>query len=332
MWLAMTVGLVAAGLVAASPPERGMADDGSTRAAAQLLERMPLLVVPEQVSANGATGFAVRGREASVWLSGYGLSYRLHPANASDAAPASWVVALDLVGATPRAPVGEDLLPTRVSYFKGLKEQWRTGLPSYGSVVYREPWPGVDLVVSGTAGELKSSFVVRLGADPGAIRLAYRGASAVRLEPDGSLDVDTPLGEITEQAPFAYQEVDGGRVEVAVAFELEQGGEPNRQAYGFRLGPYDSGRELVVDPVTLVYCGYIGGSGAEDGYGIAVDAAGNAYVTGYASSSEGTFPVTVGPDLIHNGSSDAFVAKLTGFIFRDGFESGDTLGWFATVP
>ena len=63
----------------------------------------------------------------------------------------------------------------------------------------------------------------------------------------------------------------------------------------------------------LVYAGYIGGSGDEHGRGIAVDSAGNAYVTGYTDSTEASFPVTVGPDLTYNGGTvfgDPFVAKI----------------------
>jgi hypothetical protein len=61
----------------------------------------------------------------------------------------------------------------------------------------------------------------------------------------------------------------------------------------------------------LLYCGYIGGSGDDFGFGIAVDSSGNAYVTGWTTSTEATFPVTVGPDLTSNGGpNDAFVAKI----------------------
>src|SRR5207244_5931278 len=59
----------------------------------------------------------------------------------------------------------------------------------------------------------------------------------------------------------------------------------------------------------------IGGRESQAGLGIAVDGAGNAYVTGFTNSSQGTFPVTVGPSLTYGGSTsftgDAFVAKVT---------------------
>ena len=67
-------------------------------------------------------------------------------------------------------------------------------------------------------------------------------------------------------------------------------------------GDYDAFVAKVnADGTALVYCGYIGGSGYDSGAGIAVDGAGNAYVTGYTYSTEGTFPVKVGPDLTYNG-------------------------------
>jgi len=59
----------------------------------------------------------------------------------------------------------------------------------------------------------------------------------------------------------------------------------------------------------LVYSTYLGGSGDEDGRGIAVDAGGNAYVTGDTTS--GNFPTTNGAfQVTYGGGGDAFVAKL----------------------
>src|ERR1017187_7782878 len=59
---------------------------------------------------------------------------------------------------------------------------------------------------------------------------------------------------------------------------------------------------------SVVYSTYLGGSGGDAGYGIAVDSAGNAYVGGTTSSSD--FP-TVNPfQTVLNGGRDAFVAKL----------------------
>src|SRR5205807_733330 len=70
-----------------------------------------------------------------------------------------------------------------------------------------------------------------------------------------------------------------------------------------------------LDPTgsALVYSTYLGGSGDEDGRGIAVDAAGAAYVTGITSSTDFTAGCTA-PCAVLNGtlgdSQDAFVTKI----------------------
>ena len=53
---------------------------------------------------------------------------------------------------------------------------------------------------------------------------------------------------------------------------------------GFALGAYDPAYPLVIDPLTLAYGTFLGGSSYDTGTGIAVDSAGAAYVTGYISA------------------------------------------------
>jgi hypothetical protein len=70
--------------------------------------------------------------------------------------------------------------------------------------------------------------------------------------------------------------------------------------------------KVVPDGTSLDYCGYIGGKQHDEGKAVAIDAAGNAYVTGGTHSTEADgFPVTVGPDLTQNGDGDVWVAKVS---------------------
>ncbi|MBE7549095.1 MAG: SBBP repeat-containing protein [Planctomycetia bacterium] len=76
--------------------------------------------------------------------------------------------------------------------------------------------------------------------------------------------------------------------------------------YGFTVASYEKSSPLVIDPI-LEYSTYLGGGDTDHGYGIAVDGAGSAYVTGY---TEGNGLPIVGTTTPHGGSYDAFVTKL----------------------
>jgi uncharacterized protein (TIGR03437 family) len=68
--------------------------------------------------------------------------------------------------------------------------------------------------------------------------------------------------------------------------------------------------KITPDGTNLVYCAYIGGEGDDEARAIAVDSAGNAYVTGFTTSFG--FPVTGGvlQATFAQGKQDAFVLKL----------------------
>ena len=109
-----------------------------------------------------------------------------------------------------------------MSYFKGKPEEWKTGLPTYAKVIYRDLWPGIDLVYAGAEGRLKYEFIVSPGADPSRIRLAYSGADRVEVNGDGRLEVRTPAGRFEDDIPVAYQGAGEKRRSIPVAYSLGQ--------------------------------------------------------------------------------------------------------------
>ena len=111
-------------------------------------------------------------------------------------------------------------------------------------------------------------------------------------------------GELRFHRPVVYQNAGSGpRTLVDGRFVLHT----SKVEVGFEVAAYDRGRPLIIDPV-LAYSTYLGGSLTDQGLGIAVDAAGNAYVTGYTESAN--FPTTPGASRLPMRGVDAFVTKL----------------------
>ena len=108
------------------------------------------------------------------------------------------VVRMKLEGANPApAMEGKEQLPGIVNYFIGNDPtRWRTNIPIYAKVQYQEVYPGIDLAYYGNQGTVEYDFIVAPEADPGQIRLAFEGATAIHLADSGDLLLATGLGDV----------------------------------------------------------------------------------------------------------------------------------------
>jgi len=205
----------------------------------------------------------------------------------------STMLEMKVVGANPRARVvGAEELPGKSNYFIGNDpKKWRTNIATYAKVRVEDIYPGVDLVYYGNRGQLEYDFVVRSGADPRAIKLALTSPSLAKVDAEGDLVVQADGGEVRFHKPMIYQAglTESGRETTEKTLVAGRYTINEQNEVAFAIGDYDKTKPLVIDP-TLVYSTYLGGSQQEQGYGIAVDSSGDAYVTGYTISKD--FPAS----------------------------------------
>jgi Beta-propeller repeat len=212
---------------------------------------------------------------------------------------------MTLVGANPHPRVsGADVLPGTVNYLVGARRaDWHTSVSTYGQVVYHSVYPGIDLRYHGAEGRLEYDFDLGAGADPARIAIDLGGAREMRIDHAGNLWVTLGDRTIEERRPDIYQVLGGRRVIVRGGYRLL-----GRRRVGFALARYDPARPLVIDP-TIVYSEQLVGSAPGEALGIAVDAAGDTYVTGETSSAN--FPTAHPLQAQPKGTNQsAFVAKL----------------------
>ena len=220
------------------------------------------------------------------------------------------VVSMKLVGANPDPKItGVSQLPGKVNYFLGKDpKKWRTNIPTYARVRYTNVYPGIDLVFYGRGQKLEYDFIVAPGADPETIALCF-GQTPLKIDQNGDLALDTKGGELRLQKPLIYQDIDGTRKPVPGGYVLHPvKNEKQTHRVGFKVAAYDRTRPLVIDPV-LVYSTYLGGSSDDLGRGIAVDATGNCYVTGYTWSTDFPTQDPLYPD--NAGMRDVFISRLS---------------------
>jgi hypothetical protein len=224
----------------------------------------------------------------------------------SSRAVAVW---MKLSGANQNAEaegVGE--LAGKHNYFKGNDQsKWQSNVPLYQKARFDNVYQGVDTEWHGNAtGGIEYDFQVSPNVSTQQIEWQIEGADKVTVQPDGSLLISTSFGEIKQNAPMTYQEIDGLRSTVESRFELR-----GENRVGFAVGDYDRSKPLTIDPASdLVFSTFLGGEAGERSRSIAMsDFDNGVYVTGDTEST--VFPTTVGVfNNSNNGSTDVFVTKL----------------------
>jgi len=273
---------------------------------------LPLYFEPNQGQTEGQVKFLSRGAAHTLFLThskAVLLVTRIErgPVESWNSEPqtSGTVLGISFIGASRNPQVlGQEELPGRVNYLVGSNPRtWRTNIATYARVTYRDLYPGIDLTYYGREGQLEYDLVVRPGADLRRILVGFSGAEKLEVDARGDLLLRTGPDVIRQRKPIAYQEVNGMRREIPVSYVLK-----GAHRVAFKVAAHDSRWPLIIDPA-LFYSTYLGGGIRDAGQGIAVDSAGNAYVTGPTNST--AFPTATGPfQGALAGGFDAFVTKI----------------------
>jgi hypothetical protein len=307
----------------------------------QILEKygqLPLRFEANQGQTDTRVQFISQGTASTLFLTASEAVLSLQPpANASTAHSASAagsVLHMQVVGANANShPVAEQELPGKVNYLLGRDPaHWHTEIPTYAQVEYPNVYNGINLVYYGNQQQLEYDFIVRPGADAANIALRFDTADQMQIDRQGDLVLHTATGAVRQHKPTIYQNAGGIRHEIEGGYVLS-----GPRQVGFQLGAYDLSLPVVIDPV-LSYSTYLGGSMDDAGNAIAVDGAGNVYVTGNTTSPD--FPTASPMQASHGGgTSNAFVTKLdpTGttllystYLGGEGFDRGNGIAVDAT--
>lgn len=209
-----------------------------------------------------------------------------------------------LIGSNPDALI----IPTEKqssvhNYFIGNdNSKWAGNVPLYHGIIYKSVYQGIDMRIHSENGFYKYDYILDAGADANQINWKYDGTEAA-LE-NGALILSTPVGEVVEQRPYAYQKINGKKVEVVCDYKIVDG----QISFSFPKG-YNKNYQLTIDP-TLIFSSYTGSTADNWGFTATYDNGGNLYSGGIALAAG--YPSTTGAfDVSFNGGAmDVAISKF----------------------
>ncbi|OLC79817.1 MAG: hypothetical protein AUH72_13405 [Acidobacteria bacterium 13_1_40CM_4_65_8] len=202
--------------------------------------------------------------------------------------------------------VGEGRQDGHYNFYVGNDQmRWRSDVPAYTSVRYREMYDGVDVRVRQAGNRLEYDVLLAAAANLDSVVVRVDGVARLELAPDGSLIFHTDAGSLRQLPPSTWEVLPAGDLRpVPCRFRLIG---PDR--YGFEVPARNPRLALVIDP-GLEWSTFLGGSGP-DVIGPAVparDGSGDVFVGGTTKSPD--FPLFSDPSFTPMVQDRAFVARL----------------------
>ena len=162
------------------------------------------------------------------------------------------------------------------------KSKWTGHVRKFKTVVYKNIYKDIDLVIYSMDKNLKYDFVVNPGGNINDIMLSYEGIKDIQIKANDLL-MTTSFGIITELKPFAYQESLKNKIECKFILK--------NNLVKFSLAQYDNSKTLVIDP-QLIFSTYSGSQADNWGFTATFDNDNNVYSGGIAFGTG--YPVTIG--------------------------------------
>ena len=204
MMLLGLMGLLPCASAGAEPPVRRGVETRTAGKRVAEYARLPLSFARNEGQVDGRVKYVARGPGYTLFLTSRDLVLKLRSRSQESGAksgksigrdllvsgqlPASTdigqetadAVGFKLLGANPAATVtGLNELPGKSNYFFGNDpKNWRTNVPNYAKVFYKDVYPGVDLVYYGNQGRVEYDFVVEPGGDASAIALRIENGNS----------------------------------------------------------------------------------------------------------------------------------------------------------
>ena len=137
---------------------------------------------------------------------------------------------------------------TKYHIFNGRdKKDWHHDIATYQTLSMGAVYDGIRMNLKYHRGNVEKLFYLDAGADPDQIRLAVDHVTDLAVNAKGELVLRTDLGGMRFSKPMAYQMIGKKRRMVAVDYRVQG------NTYGFKLGPYDTARRLIIDPLINSY-------------------------------------------------------------------------------